>query len=275
MGIQYYSGETDKAKYIYLKRDNILQPLGEFHDSVEIICMLAGKAEAHLNDKTYIMEPGDIFFVDSYEGHWYKHLTPEVWAYVLVLSREYLQDFRDLYFDQTFITYMSEKEKNKKLFSLIESWYHEREKTHLKDLGYANILFSYLIEIYPLTKRAHKNEREEFIKLLLLYMHEHYLEDITLSKVAKDLGYSADYCSRCIKKYVGRDFREYINLLRIRKAKVLMADKSLNMTTLEVLYKCGFQSAATFYRAKKRFDAETKAVNICEKKEVKSEEKYE
>ena len=41
MGVQYYSGETDKAKYIYLKKDNLLQPLGEFHDSVEIIFMLA------------------------------------------------------------------------------------------------------------------------------------------------------------------------------------------------------------------------------------------
>lgn len=271
MGIQYYSGETDKAKYIYLKRDYLLQPLGEFHDSVEIIFMLEGKAEAHLNDKTYVLDPGDIFFVDSYEGHWYKHLTSEVWAYVLVLSREYLQDFYDLYADQTFITYMSNRKQNKRVFELIEKWYKEVEKTHIKDLGYANVLFSYLIEAYPLTKRAQKNEREEFIKLLLLYMHEHYLENITLAKVAKDLGYSVDYCSRIIKKYIGRDFRDYINMLRIRKAQALMADKSLNMTTLEILYKCGFQSAATFYRAKKRFENETKTANICVKKEISEE----
>ena len=117
----------------------------------------------------------------------------------------------------------------------------------------------------------HKNAREEFIKVLLLYMHEHYLEDITLAKVAKDLGYSVDYCSRIIKKYIGRDFRDYINMLRIRKAQALMLDKSLNMTTLEILYKCGFKSAATFYRAKKRFENEGKSADVYIKKE-KSED---
>lgn len=271
MSIQYYSGETDRAKYIYLKKDHILQPIGEFHDSVEMIFMLDGKAEAHLYDKTYIMQRGDIFFVDSYEGHWYKHLTSKVLAFVLVLSREYLEDFYDLYAEQTFMTYMSDKKKNQRIFELLERWYGEAEKTHIKDLGYANLLFSYFIEEYPLTKRMHKNAREEFIKVLLLYMHEHYLEDITLAKVAKDLGYSVDYCSKVIKKYIGRDFREYINMLRIRKATALMMDKSLNMTTLEILYKCGFKSAATFYRAKKRFENEGKSADVYIKKE-KSED---
>ena len=168
-------------------------------------------------------------------------------------NREYLEDFYELYANQTFMTYMSDKKKNQRIFELLERWYGETEKTHIKDLGYANLLFSYFIEEYSLTKRAHKNVREELIKVLLLYIHEHYLENITLAKVSKALGYSVDYCSRILKKYIGRDFRDYINMLRIRKAQALMLDKSLNMTTLEILYKCGFQSAATFYRAKKRF----------------------
>jgi YesN/AraC family two-component response regulator len=79
-----------------------------------------------------------------------------------------------------------------------------------------------------------------------------------------------DYCSRIIKKYIGRDFRDYINMLRIRKAQALMLDKSLNMTTLEILYKCGFHSAATFYRAKKRFENELKIIDSNKKE--KSEE---
>ena len=166
---------------------------------------------------------------------------------------------------------MSNKKKNQRIFELIERWYGETEKTHIKDLGYANLLFSYLIEEYSLTKRAHKNVREELIKVLLLYIHEHYLENITLAKVSKDLGYSVDYCSRIIKKYIGRDFRDYINMLRVRKAQALMLDKSLNMTTLEILYKCGFQSAATFYRAKKRFKNEGKSADVYIKKE-KSED---
>lgn len=267
MNVQYYSGETDRAKYIYLKRDDLLQSLAEFHDSVEMIFMLEGEAEAHLNDKSYLLRAGDILFVDSYEGHWYKYERNKILAYVLVLSREYLQNFHELYSEQTFTTYMADKQKNKPLFDLIEKWHQEGEKMHIKDLGYANLLFSYLIESYPLTQKSKNSEKVEFIKRLLLYMHEHYLEDVNLAKVAKEFGYSQDYCSRIMKKYVGRDFREYINMLRMRKAIALMADKSLNMTTLEILYKCGFKSATTFYRAKKRFLAEGKGVAHTKKKE--------
>lgn len=262
MNIQYYSGETDRAKYIYLKKDNLLQPIGEFHDSIEIIFMLEGKADGYLYDRAYLLEPGDIFFVDSYEGHCYKPLTEKLQAYVLVLSREYLQNFRELYPDQTFMTYMSDKKINEKIFRLVAAWYEETNKMHIKDLGYANILFSYLLENYALTKRTEKNDKEEFIKVLLLYLHEHYLEDITLNSVSKDLGYSADYCSKVLKKSIGRSFRDYINILRIRKANALMADKSLNMTTLEILYKCGFKSPTTFYRVKKRFESESLETSV-------------
>lgn len=262
MRVQYYSGETDKSKYIYLKKDDLLQPVGEFHDSIEVIFMLSGKAEAYLYERTYLLEAGDIFFVDSYEGHWYKHLSEKLEAYVLVLSREYVQNFRDLYPNQTFMTYMSDKQRNEKVFRLVSNWYEEENKMHIKDLGYANVLFSYFLESYPLTKRAQKNDHEELIKVLLLYLHEHYLEDITLSTVSRALGYSVDYCSRVLKKSIGRSFREYINILRIRKANALMADKSLNMTTLEILYKCGFKSPTTFYRAKKRFENESLVTNV-------------
>ena len=112
-----------------------------------------------------------------------------------------------------------------------------------------------LILAFRLVKKAQKSEKSELIVQLLQYIHEHYLENITLSKVAKDFGYSVDHCSRIIKKHVGRDFREYVNMLRIRKANALLADKSVNMTSIEILYKCGFQSAATFYRAKKQFES--------------------
>lgn len=272
MGVKYYSSETDKEKYIYFKKDFLLQPNSEFHDSVEMIFMLEGEAEAHLNGQTYLLTKGDVFFVDSYEGHWYKFITESVLAYVLVLSREYLRNFYELYSGQTFVTYMNDKEKNVRIFELIEKWFLEEEKTHIKDLGYANVLFSYFVESYPPVKRAQKNDKDEFIVKLLLYIHEHYLEDLNLNKVAKELGYSADHCSRVIKKYAGRDFREYVNMLRIKKANALLADKSVNMTTLEILYKCGFQSAATYYRAKKHFDNERKTAEQTAKNTDKSEE---
>jgi len=53
---------------------------------------------------------------------------------------------------------------------------------------------------------------------------------------------------------LGMKFREYINFLRIKRAEEMLADKSLKLTTLEILYRCGFNNSATYYRAKKKLE---------------------
>lgn len=90
------------------------------------------------------------------------------------------------------------------------------------------------------------------VKEILNYIQEHYLEEITLTAVAKAVGYSADHCSKILRKATGLNFRDYINLLRLKKAEEMLADKTLKLTTLEILYRCGFNNSATYYRAKKR-----------------------
>lgn len=92
------------------------------------------------------------------------------------------------------------------------------------------------------------------VKELLGYIQTHYLEKISLEAVAKAVGYSTDHCSRVLQSAVGLKFREYVNLLRIKRAEEMLADKSLNLTTLEILYRCGFNNSATYYRAKKKLE---------------------
>ena len=60
-------------------------------------------------------------------------------------------------------------------------------------------------------------------------------------------------------------FRDYLNFLRLKKAKEYLAlKKSTKQTTTEIIYKfiykCGFNSTATFYRALKGL--RSKNINI-------------
>jgi AraC-like DNA-binding protein len=94
------------------------------------------------------------------------------------------------------------------------------------------------------------------VKDMLNYIQTHYLEDITLPKVAQAVGYSADHCSKALRAASGLNFRDYVNMLRLKRAEEMFADKSLKLTTLEVLYRCGFNNSATYYRAKKKLEKE-------------------
>ncbi len=98
------------------------------------------------------------------------------------------------------------------------------------------------------------------VKDMLNYIQTHYLEGITLSAVAQAVGYSSDYCSKVLRATVGLNFRDYINLLRLKRAEEMFADKSLKLTTLEILYRCGFNNSATYYRAKKKLEKERRIV---------------
>ena len=86
------------------------------------------------------------------------------------------------------------------------------------------------------------------------YIHQHYLEDITVISMAHDLGYTPEYCSKNLKKCLKNGVRSYINSLRIKRANELLSDKSLNLSQSEVLYQCGFSSPSTYYRVKKELE---------------------
>lgn len=94
------------------------------------------------------------------------------------------------------------------------------------------------------------------VKEILNYIQEHYLEKITLAAAAQAVGYSPDHCSKVLRMATGLSFRDYVNLLRLKRGEEMFADKSLNLTTLEILYRCGFNNSATYYRAKKKLEKE-------------------
>ncbi|MBQ7994751.1 MAG: helix-turn-helix domain-containing protein [Bacilli bacterium] len=252
---RYYLSDADAVSHIYLKEDPALSDDPHFHDSIEFVFITNGRVKAHLEQKEKDLSSLDIFFVESYETHYYEAIDSDISAIVLVLSREYIQTFRELYPNLTFDTYLTNKEANKELFDLMKEWLKKGSNTKILNYGETNLLFASLIKKYKMIPR-HEYEGEVLEKTLLRYIHLHYLEDISLVSISKELGFSPEYCSKILKKCIPCGFRYYINSLRIRKAKELLSDKSLNLSQSEVLYQCGFSSPSTYYRVKKQIENE-------------------
>ena len=246
-----YLPDADVARQIYIKEDPVLASVGHFHEGIELVAIVEGEVEAcHLTHRERLCA-GEMFFADSFECHYYRPLTSEIKAIVIVLSSEYTNVFRELYRGKTFPCFMKEREKNLALISLMRQWLNEKEKTYMLNVGYCNLLLSKITEKYSLERREEKKDKNVSIKLLK-YINDHYTEDISMTTVAKDIGYTKEYCSKIFAEVVGMRFRDYLNLLRIKKAdEYFSLKKDLKMTTMEIVYKCGFNSMATFYRAQK------------------------
>ena len=248
-----YNFDADIDSSLYFKEDPILASESEFHDSIEFIFIKCGIAKCFLEDKSQTLSKGDIFFVESYQTHRYEVLSDDFSATVLVLSREYTQTFRNLYPLTTFNTFLLDKEKNKEAFAIIDKWKKLDIGLQINNFAGANELFSFLVRTYPMIERTIR-EDEILEKKLLRYVHLHYLEDIKVTDIAKEVGYTPEYCSKILKRCLKGGVRNYINSLRLKKAYELLNDKSLNLSQSEVLFQCGFASPSTYYRVKKQFE---------------------
>lgn len=78
------------------------------------------------------------------------------------------------------------------------------------------------------------------------YIQEHYMEELTLSKVAQAVNTSTFYFCKIFKKYTGLNFTEYVSRIRIEKAKTLALNPNLRIS--DIAYEVGFQSLTHFNR---------------------------
>lgn len=255
--ISEYNIDADEHYHIFFEEDAYLEECPQFHDSIEFIFMTEGKAIAHLENKKSLIEPGDIFFVESYSTHYYEMLG-KIKAIVLVLSREHTERFRHWYSSQTFNPFLKNREKNKEIIEFVKNWMNKENKTLLYNQGCTDILFSLLIDKYPLVKKKHQNS-DLALKEMLKYIHKNFQKNISLSTMAHELGYTVEHCSRTLKKALGCNFREYLNMLRLQLANEL---ESQGLTQLEILYKCGFSYPATYFRVKKKHATKDKTKEV-------------
>lgn len=82
------------------------------------------------------------------------------------------------------------------------------------------------------------------IRAAIEYMEENYNSNLKLGDVAVVAGMSESYFSRYFKKMMGKGFSEYLNNIRIEKAKKLLKGK--RVTIQEVAEKVGFTNSAYF-----------------------------
>ena len=84
------------------------------------------------------------------------------------------------------------------------------------------------------------------VSKVVTYLHYHFKEDVSLESVGKELGYSANYLSHCIKRLYGMNFCSVLAAIRVEYARRLLAQTDKPLT--EISFECGFGSLRSFLR---------------------------
>lgn len=96
-----------------------------------------------------------------------------------------------------------------------------------------------------------RNNMKLLVKSAVDYLKAHYQESITLNEVASKLFISSYYLSRMFKKETNQNFVDFLNEIRVEKAKELLKD--IQFKTYEVADAVGISDAHYFSKLFKKY----------------------
>lgn len=223
------------------------------HQFAELVWVLDGEIEMTVNGKTEMARKGDFTVINPFAIH--SFYTPEYSKiHIAVISDSFIigQITPDeLYKERERAVFTPSDEL---LFFLFKKDYINlclTQRGVRNDNNYLHSISSliYLIytEYFNTVPTLSGSTGKNALSNILIYITEHYTENITLESVGTALGYSPKYVSNCISGLSGFNFRRLVNTLRVEYAKNLLINQK-HLTVLDVAMQCGFSNERSFHR---------------------------
>lgn len=232
-----------------------------WHESLELLFVLAGEVTVLAGDFQTTLEPDDMLLINSNVVHELHSDDCVLIAVQIKLSKfdlpESLLDI--LYFDCNSKN-AENPEKFYNLKRIIASMLQVNavgdESTLFRNRSLAYELLGDLVQHFKVEKPSGETNTHKHLERLnniLRYIGEHYQEQLTLGHLAEKEHLSAPYLSSFFEKYMGINFSTYYTNLRLEHAMrdLLYTDIPVEQIAL----KSGFSDPRAFVRAfKKRYN---------------------
>lgn len=235
--------------------DNPLSASVHWQEDVEVLSVNRGEMELTLGDTQKILHTGEIVWINPGQLHGFRGLCPEAQCDVFIFPIQHLLFDKEDHDQQKYVRPLAE---GKIGFPL-----------HLPEKGIAEQLIRQIIDLqrnrpktYELMTKAlllqlicHLAQSDTFVPLrpakhddvcrqILAYIHQHYMERITVSDIAAAVAISPRYFSTFFAEHFFQNFTEYLRSYRIEQACAILA--STSMSIADVALTTGFSSSSHF-----------------------------
>lgn len=240
-----------------------------FHDWYEIVYVYRGKGTFFIDHTFYEMKQGDLFLIPGNTIH---RATPDIETPVtstaiyfspsivqtpnLGDSFSYLHCFEQAaaHHNYKFETLLSQRQN---LDSGLESIQYEFKHPNL---GHRQAILLQLLQLLLFLNRDLGSGTKPstgdsiappmWMREILLYIDQHFCEDIGLKTLSKQASVTPAHFSRVFKQLIGMNITAYIMTKRIIRAKQLLSENDLNISIIAEM--CGFESLPHFHAMFKR-----------------------
>ena len=236
-----------------------------WHDEMELVYFKQGKFTVHINMMKYEIEAPAFMFITSGDTHYIvgeEGCTESALVFDLkMLSFEYFDGIQY----EIIRPLIEQKIYFPPLINNDDSIWNELVKIYKKIIKEADKdgltrfirVKSYLYELIALLYENNKfnyldgkdkanDYKIDNVKKVLRYIHDNYKQKIYLDDMSKLLGMNTQYFCRYFKKLVGKTPTEYINDVRIEKAKELLAESDDKI--IDIAIACGYDNIGYFIK---------------------------
>ncbi len=228
------------------------------HECCELMLCIKGGRNFLIDNKVYDVNPGDLFVINQFEPHKLTLCGNDCDdRYIMQLHPEFLFSLSTESTDLSACFYADrDKISNKTLLTPEETQAAiELFEEFKKDTGYGDDIYKSTIaaKLLILVNKAffeHDDAIHSFtpsipIKRAIVYINEHFGDNITLDDVAKYSYISVNQLCKIFKSTLGTTVMKYIIGKRIAEAKKLLkAGNNVSDTALM----CGFRDYSNFIR---------------------------
>lgn len=214
-----------------------------FHSHIEIYAVLSGEIEILVNDRKKPVRAGELAVSLSYDTHGYR--TPEAAeAVYLIVPVCFFEEFLPLIAERRLASpFINDPGTFETVVNAME-----RIGACGNDISRRGLVYVILGAVFDkmLPKDDAAQPQRGFSADILIFISERFRDELRLTDVAKEFGYSPAYLSRSFRKTFGISFLQYLTMLRLREAVLLLRS---GKTVTECAADSGFGSMRSFYRA--------------------------
>lgn len=242
------------------------------HTYIQINYVNSGCGYHYINDKKIEISKGDIFIVPPYVPH---KIIADDNNKIEVFEFEFTSDFIlpnstnnencSTYLEFAYLKPFMVEEENVKLRFTLDGVVREEverilnevlEEYTLKNDGYVLLTKALLIKLLILVNRSFTkdisgteaevifNKYKSVVQDAKEYIEENFSQELTLDKIANAVSYSKSRFCFLFKAVAGETCIEYLNRVRIEKAKELLKNTSLSIT--EISFNVGYYTTSNF-----------------------------
>lgn len=247
----FYIGTNIKYIFAAAKHTDV-ECLNHLHPNLEIIIVTDGILNMAVSGKEYSIKKGYALFVPAYEPHLFKSPQHNECT-VLMFTKDAVAYFSDFLINKTPTSHM---------LKLSEECFSSTQSLLKKEISGDDIFIARAI-LAPIVYEIHekldftdsKSDYGDNLYSAIMYMNQHFTEDITLESVAKAVGVHPVTLSKSFSKKAGVSFNSHLNCLRCSYAAGIIKNKDLSIA--DIAYRSGFGSIRSFNRTFAKFYGQT------------------